>query len=214
MVNKIEIEPNSFGYWQFVFLLGLLVVGFALFWYWFARDMGPYYPAYPDVVKFSSNDFDTKYADATNTFTVPDKWINGGVIYPIHDLANAAATSQQSVRSGSYVVFIVPPASGRKVGDTLLFAAKSTVLDTTDNSVVTQYYGFYENDPSSTLNDMYLAMELENKNAVATSKHATIITAESYSLSRARNVVELQVFDFGDGKVWVPFGGYSDAYTP
>jgi hypothetical protein len=209
---QIVEESSSFQYWQIVFFFLLVLLGLWAITYWYSRDMGPYFPPYPDATIFTSTDFDAKYPDATATFSVPEKWINGGVIYPVHALATAATSNLTDVVSANYVVLIVPAASGRAVGDKLTFAVKNTTFDDSAYKNKVQYYGLYENDANSSFNDLYLAMESANKNAVALRvSHSTVITTESYASRTNINAVELQVFDFGEGKVWVPFGGYSDA---
>jgi hypothetical protein len=172
----------------------LLIIIFLWYWYWFATSYGPWFPSNYDATIFSSTNFNSLYGSATQTLTVPKKWINGRV-YLLDQLATEASTG--------YMVVVIPAATSRKVGDGITFVAAQTINDTSANHNLTQYFGFYEDtDVATDFNTAYMAILNANKNYPS--------TPASHSDKLRENEIELKVFDFGSGNVWVAFGGFSD----
>ena len=194
-ISIIETSGPSPTYlYSIIFIV--LILSFLWYWYWFSTNGGggPWFPSTYDETIFSSTNFDSMFGGATQTLTVPTKWINGRV-YLLHQLANEASTG--------YMVVVIPSATSRKVGDRLSFIAEQTLNDTSANHDLTQYFGFYENtDAETDFNNSYLAITYANKNFPS--------TPASHSDKLNENKIDLQVFDFGAGNVWVAFGGFSD----
>jgi hypothetical protein len=193
-ISIIETRsPSSAFLYSIIF--AILIVIFLSYWYWFTVSYGPWFPSTYDLSIFSDANFDSLYPTATETLHVPKKWINGRV-YLLDQLAKEASTG--------YMVVIIPPAWSLNVGDHIEFIAQQTLLDDSADQNLTQYFGFYENtDVQTDFNDGFFAIEYANKNFPA--------TPASHSDKLSENRIELQIFDFGSGKVWVAFGGFSDA---
>ena len=195
--SKISIiettGPSPTYLYSIIFIV--LILSFLWYWYWFSTSYGPWFPSTYDETIFSSTNFDTMYGSATQTLTVPTKWINGRV-YLLDQLAKEASTG--------YMVVVIPAATSRKVGDRFTFIAEQTINDVSVYSSLTQYFGFYENtDAETEFNNSYMAIMYANKNFPGFA---------TYSDKLNENKIELQVFDFGAGKVWVAFGGFSDNF--
>jgi hypothetical protein len=194
-ISLIETQRPSSAF-LYVVIFATLLTLFLSYWYWFYVSYGPWFPSTYDDTKFSSTNFNSMYSSATATLSVPSKWINGRV-YMLDQLALEASTG--------YVVVVIPAATSLKVGDRIEFIADQTLIDESANHDLTQYFGFYENTEEETnFNNGFFAITHANKNFPS--------TPANHSDKLSENIIQFQVFDFGAGKVWVPFGGYSDAY--